>query len=40
MQKGFEGVFTDYQTLLDRIRSGYDSSFQLLRQRSLPHGAG
>ena len=26
MQKGFEGVFTDYQTLLDRIRSGYDSS--------------
>jgi DNA replication protein DnaC len=26
MQKGFEGVFTDYQTLLDRIRAGYDSS--------------
>ena len=26
MQKGFEGVFTDYQTLLDRIRSGYDSA--------------
>jgi len=26
IQKGFEGVFTDYQTLLDRIRSGYDSS--------------
>ena len=26
MQKGHEGVFTDYQTLLDRIRAGYDSS--------------
>jgi DNA replication protein DnaC len=26
MQKGFEGIFTDYQTLLDRIRAGYDSS--------------
>ncbi len=26
MQKGFEGVFTDYQTLLDRIRAGYDAS--------------
>lgn len=26
MQKGFEGVFTDFQTLLDRIRAGYDSS--------------
>ncbi|HUB31404.1 MAG TPA: ATP-binding protein [Bryobacteraceae bacterium] len=24
MEKGFEGVFTDYQNLLDRIRSGYD----------------
>jgi len=26
MQKGFEAVFTDYQTLLDRIRAGYDAS--------------
>jgi DNA replication protein DnaC len=26
MQKGHEGVFTDYQTLLDRIRAGYDAS--------------
>ena len=26
IQKGFEGVFTDYQTLLDRIRAGYDSN--------------
>jgi DNA replication protein DnaC len=26
MQKGFEGVFTDFQTLLDRIRAGYDVS--------------
>jgi DNA replication protein DnaC len=26
MQKGFEGLFNDYQTLLDRIRSGYDST--------------
>ena len=26
MQKGFEGVFTDFQTLLDRIRAGYDAS--------------
>jgi DNA replication protein DnaC len=26
MQKGHEGIFTDYQTLLDRIRAGYDSS--------------
>ena len=26
MQKGHEGVFTDFQTLLDRIRAGYDSS--------------
>ena len=26
MQKGFEGVFTDFQTILDRIRAGYDSS--------------
>jgi DNA replication protein DnaC len=26
MEKGHEGVFTDYQTLLDRIRAGYDSS--------------
>ncbi|MEO8370946.1 MAG: ATP-binding protein [Candidatus Solibacter sp.] len=26
IQKGFEGVFTDYQALLDRIRSGYDSA--------------
>lgn len=26
MQKGFEGVFTDFQALLDRIRAGYDSS--------------
>jgi DNA replication protein DnaC len=24
MAKGFEGVFCDYQNLLDRIRSGYD----------------
>ena len=24
IQRGFEGVFFDYQTLLDRIRSGYD----------------
>jgi DNA replication protein DnaC len=27
MEKGHEGVFTDYQTLLDRIRAGYDSSY-------------
>jgi DNA replication protein DnaC len=26
MAKGFEGLFFDYQNLLDRIRSGYDSS--------------
>ncbi len=26
MSRGFEGVFTDYQNLLDRIRSGYDPS--------------
>jgi DNA replication protein DnaC len=26
IQKGFEGVFSDYQTLLDRIRSGYDAA--------------
>jgi DNA replication protein DnaC len=26
MQKGHEGIFTDYQTLLDRIRAGYDAS--------------
>jgi DNA replication protein DnaC len=26
MQKGHEGVFTDFQTLLDRIRAGYDSN--------------
>jgi DNA replication protein DnaC len=26
IQRGFEGIFTDYQTLLDRIRSGYDSA--------------
>jgi DNA replication protein DnaC len=26
MEKGHEGVFTDYQALLDRIRAGYDSS--------------
>jgi len=26
IQRGFEGVFFDYQTLLDRIRSGYDRS--------------
>ena len=26
IQKGFEGLFTDYQTLLDRIRSGYDAT--------------
>ena len=26
MQRGFEGIFTDYQTLLDRIRAGYDAS--------------
>jgi DNA replication protein DnaC len=26
IQKGFEGVFTDFQTLLDRIRAGYDAS--------------
>jgi DNA replication protein DnaC len=24
--KGFEGVFSDYKTLLDRIRSGYDAN--------------
>jgi DNA replication protein DnaC len=24
LEKGFEGLFTDYQNLLDRIRSGYD----------------
>jgi DNA replication protein DnaC len=24
IEKGFEGLFSDYQTLLDRIRSGYD----------------
>jgi DNA replication protein DnaC len=26
MAKGFEGLFFDYQNLLDRIRSGYDSA--------------
>src|SRR6204780_2615552 len=26
LAKGFEGLFFDYQNLLDRIRSGYDSS--------------
>jgi DNA replication protein DnaC len=26
MAKGFEGLFFDYQTLLNRIRSGYDAS--------------
>jgi DNA replication protein DnaC len=26
MQKGFEGLFNDYKTLLDRIRAGYDST--------------
>ena len=26
VEKGYEGVFFDYQNLLDRIRSGYDSS--------------
>ena len=26
IQKGFEGQFSDYQTLLDRIRSGYDAA--------------
>ena len=26
MGKGFEGLFFDYQNLLDRIRSGYDAS--------------
>src|ERR1700722_9260054 len=26
MAKGFEGLFFDYQTLLDQIRSGYDKS--------------
>jgi len=26
VQKGFEGLFSDYQSLLDRIRSGYDST--------------
>lgn len=26
IQKGFEGLFFDYQNLLDRIRSGYDAA--------------
>jgi DNA replication protein DnaC len=26
VEKGFEGLYTDYQNLLDRIRSGYDAS--------------
>ena len=26
IEKGFEGVFCDYQNLLDRIRSGYDAT--------------
>jgi len=26
VEKGFEGVFTDYQGLLDRIRAGYDAA--------------
>jgi DNA replication protein DnaC len=26
LEKGFEGLFCDYQNLLDRIRSGYDAS--------------
>jgi DNA replication protein DnaC len=26
IERGFEGVFFDYQTLLDRIRSGYDKT--------------
>jgi DNA replication protein DnaC len=26
MAKGFEGLFFDYQNLLDRIKSGYDSA--------------
>ena len=26
MSRGFEGVFTDYQNLLDRIRAGFDPS--------------
>jgi len=26
LAKGFEGIFCDYQNLLDRIRSGYDAS--------------
>ena len=28
LAKGFEGMFVDYQNLLDRIRSGYDASSQ------------
>ncbi|HVW07437.1 MAG TPA: ATP-binding protein [Bryobacteraceae bacterium] len=28
LAKGFEGMFVDYQNLLDRIRSSYDSSSQ------------
>jgi DNA replication protein DnaC len=26
IEKGFEGLFCDYQNLLDRIRSGYDAN--------------
>ena len=26
IEKGFEGLFCDYQNLLDRIRSGYDAA--------------
>ena len=28
MEKGFEGLFFDYQNLLDRIRSSYDPTSQ------------
>lgn len=28
IQRGFEGIFFDYQNLLDRIRSGYDAASQ------------
>jgi len=35
IDKGFDGLFTDYQVLLDSIRSGYDEASNSSYRRAI-----
>ena len=40
ISRGFEGLFFDYQNLLDRIRAGFNHGLRFRRPRSIPLCAG